>query len=194
MATITESSSTLPPPTDLGTPSTPNPDFAIQDDEDTKTAVDSPGSDPLSSSNDEDDERRSRSRSRQPRPRFLARKSSTIVVPRDHPHIDLDLEIDPEEFKRNHEFAPDDARAMSPRRSSSDLARLGEGVRESLVAQSRTLQSSLAALAQRIEVVRNDHVKLEKENKLLQDYIGGLTRNMAAAGTSSSGLGKGRKL
>lgn len=44
--------------------------------------------------------------------------------------------------------------------------------------QAKALQSSLQALAERIEAVKSDHDKLESENKFLQDYIGGLTRNM----------------
>jgi predicted nucleic acid-binding Zn-ribbon protein len=44
--------------------------------------------------------------------------------------------------------------------------------------QAKALQSSLQALAERIDAVKSDHDKLESENKILQDYIGGLTRNM----------------
>jgi len=44
--------------------------------------------------------------------------------------------------------------------------------------QAKALQSSLQALAERIEAVKSDHDRLESENKFLQDYIGGLTRNM----------------
>lgn len=53
--------------------------------------------------------------------------------------------------------------------------------------QARTLQSSLAALAERIDEVRSDHDKLESENKFLQDYIGGLTRSMSGSGLGRSG-------
>jgi uncharacterized protein (DUF3084 family) len=45
--------------------------------------------------------------------------------------------------------------------------------------QARNLQSSLAALAEKIDEVKNDHDKLENENRFLQDYIGGLTRTMS---------------
>lgn len=58
----------------------------------------------------------------------------------------------------------------------------------------QTLQSSLAALAERIDEVKFDHDKLESENKFLQDYIGGLTRTMSKGEISStSGSGKGKK-
>jgi hypothetical protein len=56
------------------------------------------------------------------------------------------------------------------------------------------LQSSLAALAERIDEVKSDHDKLESENKFLQDYIGGLTRTMSKGEIGSkSGSGKGKK-
>lgn len=43
----------------------------------------------------------------------------------------------------------------------------------------RTLQSGLNALAEKIELVKSDHEKLERQNVALQDYIGGLTRSMS---------------
>jgi len=56
------------------------------------------------------------------------------------------------------------------------------------------LQSSLAALAERIDEVKSDHDKLESENKFLQEYIGGLTRTMSKGEIgSTSGSGKGKK-
>jgi hypothetical protein len=58
----------------------------------------------------------------------------------------------------------------------------------------QTLQSSLAALAEKIDEVKSDHDKLESENKFLQDYIGGLTRTMSKGEiVSTSGSGKGKK-
>jgi len=74
---------------------------------------------------------------------------------------------------------------------------LERGVRESLKEQARTLQSSLAALAEKIDEVKNDHDKLENENRFLQDYIGGLTRTMSkdnlGRSASSGGRKKGRR-
>lgn len=57
--------------------------------------------------------------------------------------------------------------------------------------QAKALQSSLQALAERIDVVKSDHDKLEKDNKILQDYIGGLTRNMTKSDLTRNT--KGRK-
>lgn len=58
--------------------------------------------------------------------------------------------------------------------------------------QAKALQSSLQALAERIEAVESDHDKLASENKFLQDYIGGLTRNMTKSEVTRSNP-KGRK-
>ncbi|ODM18894.1 hypothetical protein SI65_05511 [Aspergillus cristatus] len=126
-----------------------------------------------SSVSDAETERRGRSE----RPRMASRKpSASILVPRDHPEIEIEEE----------EFPPDDARAMSPRRNSADLERLGKEARHTLQEQAKALQSSLQALAERIDAVKSDHDKLESENKFLQDYIGGLTRNMTKSDTPKS--------
>lgn len=62
-------------------------------------------------------------RGRSERPRMASRKpSASILVPRDHPEIEIEEE----------EFPPDDARAMSPRRNSADLERLGKEARQTL--------------------------------------------------------------
>lgn len=64
-----------------------------------------------------------RGRSRTGRPRMPGRKpSASILVPRDHPEIEIEEE----------EFPPDDARAMSPRRDSADVERLGKEARQTL--------------------------------------------------------------
>lgn len=72
-----------------------------------------------SSISDTETDRRGRSE----RPRMASRKpSASILVPRDHPEIEIEEE----------EFPPDDARAMSPRRNSADLERLGKEARQTL--------------------------------------------------------------
>ncbi|KAI5305338.1 hypothetical protein KEM56_004676 [Ascosphaera pollenicola] len=134
------------------------------------------------SPNDTDSERKSRAE----RPRMASRKpSASILVPSDHPQIEVD----------EQEFPPDDARAMSPRRNSADVEKLSREARETLQQQAKRLQSSLQALAERIDEVKSDHDKLENENKFLQDYIGGLTRTMSSKTeiTSTTGAGKGKR-
>ena len=59
--------------------------------------------------------------------------------------------------------------------------------------QARNLQSSLQALAERIEEVKNDHDKLESENKFLQDYIGSLTQTMSKSEITSTTGAKTKK-
>lgn len=59
---------------------------------------------------------------------------------------------------------------------------------EGTFSHARTLQSGLNALAEKIETVKSDHEKLEKQNVALQDYIGGLTRSMSR--TDLAGKGK----
>ncbi|PGH02171.1 hypothetical protein AJ79_07717 [Helicocarpus griseus UAMH5409] len=125
-------------------------------------------------------------KSRADRPRLASRKpSASILVPRDHPEIEI----------KKEDFPPDDARTMSPRRNSADVEKLSREAREALQKQANTLQSSLQALAERIDEVKSDHDKLENENRFLQDYIGGLTRTMSAKTevTSTSGVGRGRR-
>ena len=55
----------------------------------------------------------------------------------------------------------------------------------SSIRHARTLQSGLNALAEKIEIVKLDHEKLEKQNLALQDYIGGLTRSMSKTDLTS---------
>lgn len=75
---------------------------------------------PHSLSNSSDSEGESERRGR---PRMPGRKSSgTIIVPRDHPEIEIATE----------EFPPDDARAMSPRRNSADVERYAQEAKKSL--------------------------------------------------------------
>lgn len=59
------------------------------------------------------------------RPKMASRKSSgTIIVPREHPRVEL---------KEGDEvFDEDDARAMSPRRSSQDLEKMSQDARAQL--------------------------------------------------------------
>ncbi|KIW55094.1 hypothetical protein PV05_07402 [Exophiala xenobiotica] len=109
-------------------------------------------------------------RTRMERPRLGDRqRSNTIIVPKGRDVVQ----------REKPQYPPTDARAMSPRRNSHDIERLERDVRQSLKEQARNLQSSLAALAEKIDEVKNDHDKLENENRFLQDYIGGLTRTMS---------------
>jgi len=111
------------------------------------------------------------------------KSSGTIIVPRDQPNIELVEE----------EYGPEDARTMSPRRTSEEVTRLGENARQALEQQAKELQESLLQIVERVESVKSEHEKLEGGNKFLQDYIGELmqTSNLTASG-AGKGKGKGK--
>ncbi|RKF65971.1 putative bzip transcription factor [Erysiphe neolycopersici] len=112
------------------------------------------------------------------RPQLATRKSSgTIIVPREHPHVEL--------REGEEEFDEDDARAMSPRRNSRDIEKMSEEAREQLQQHAKLLQKSLLDIFVRIEAVKEEHDKLDNNNKFLQKYIGNLmsTSKITSGGT-----------
>ncbi|PHH71707.1 hypothetical protein CDD82_6368 [Ophiocordyceps australis] len=109
------------------------------------------------------------------RPRLPSRKSSgPLVVPRDSSAVGP---VEPQ-------FGPDDVRAMSPRRTGEDLDKMGKQAREELHRHAKALQESLINIFNRIEAVREEHDKLDNNNKFLQKYIGDL---MSTTKITSSG-------
>ncbi|TKA33435.1 hypothetical protein B0A54_14132 [Friedmanniomyces endolithicus] len=93
-----------------------------------------------------------------PRPALPTRKSSgTLIMPRDQPQATTDASLD-----------STDVRAMSPRRSSGEVDRLGETARRDLLDRAAVLQLSLQALVERVEAVRSEHERLEGGNRFLQ--------------------------
>ncbi|KAI1739281.1 hypothetical protein F4680DRAFT_141996 [Xylaria scruposa] len=112
------------------------------------------------------------------RPRLVTRKSSgTLIVPRDS------TEVGPIE----HEYEADDVRAMSPRRTSEDIENLGREAREELHRHARALQESLLMLFNRIEAVKEEHDKLDSNNKFLQKYIGDLMSTSKITSSNNRG-------
>ncbi|KAH0541735.1 hypothetical protein FGG08_003827 [Glutinoglossum americanum] len=113
----------------------------------------------------------------------IRRCSASIIVHRDSLELELTDEV----------YDEDDARAMSPRRNSQDVQKMGEQARRALEEQARALHSSLLALVDRVESVKSEHDKLEGENKFLQSYIGELmsTSKITATG-ANKGKGKGK--
>ncbi|KAI3573869.1 hypothetical protein IWW34DRAFT_129199 [Fusarium oxysporum f. sp. albedinis] len=110
------------------------------------------------------------------RPRLPQRKSSgPLVVPRDSSAVGP-LEPD---------FGPDDVRAMSPRRTSEDLDRIGKAAREEMRRHAKALQDSLLTIFNRIEAVREEHDKLDNNNKFLQKYIDDLMSTSKITATNS---------
>ncbi|KAF2853441.1 hypothetical protein T440DRAFT_306106 [Plenodomus tracheiphilus IPT5] len=124
----------------------------------------------------------------QARPRLGSRKSSgTIIIPRDSPNIEMKEE--------EEEYDDGDARTMSPRRSSEEIEKMGHDARQALIEQAKQLQASLMEIVDRVEVVKNEHEKLEGGNKFLQSYIGELmnTSKLTSAGAAKTkNKGKGR--
>lgn len=134
-----------------------------------------------SSSSIHEDGTRPSSRALQ-RPKMTSRKSSgTIIVPREHPRVELK--------EGDETFDADDARAMSPRRSSQDLEKMSQDARAQLSQHAKVLQQSLLEIFNRIEAVKEEHDKLDNNNKFLQRYIGDL---MSTSKITSKGAG-GRK-
>ncbi|KAG6000326.1 hypothetical protein E4U21_005604 [Claviceps maximensis] len=112
------------------------------------------------------------------RPRLPSRKSSgPLAVPRDS------LDVGP----NDSHFGPDDVRAMSPRRTSDDIDRMGKEAREELQRHAKLLQESLIAIFNRIEAVRQEHDKLDSNNKFLQKYIGDLMSTTKITATGGRG-------
>jgi hypothetical protein len=108
-----------------------------------------------------EDDDRGRSSSRLSRPKLGSRKSSgTMIVSRDAPTTVVDSD-----------FEDDDVRAMSPRRNSEEVDKLGEDARRDLIEQAQILQTSLQAIVDRVETVKSEHEKLEGGNKFLQSYV-----------------------
>jgi len=132
-------------------------------------------------------DQRSKQDGRLKRPKLPHRmSSSTIIVPRDTPNIEL----------TDEEYGPGDARTMSPRRTSEEVDRLGESARQALIQQAKELQDSLLQIVDKVESVKTEHEKLEGGNRFLQSYIGELmqTSKITATGSSKSkGKGKSSK-
>ncbi|KAF2090964.1 hypothetical protein K490DRAFT_12578, partial [Saccharata proteae CBS 121410] len=121
-----------------------------------------------------------------PRPKLGSRKSSgTIIIPRDSPQVELGEE--------EEEYDENDARTMSPRRTSEEIEKISQEAREALIQQAKALQASLLSIVDRVESVRNEHEKLEGGNRFLQSYIGELmqTSKLTQAGAAKP-RGKGR--
>jgi len=113
------------------------------------------------------------------RPRLGSRKGSgTLIIPRDSPYV----EVKPEE----EEYDEGDARTMSPRRSSEEIDKMGEGARQALIEQAKALQQSLLEIVDRVESVRSEHEKLEGGNRFLQSYIGELMQTSKITSTGAA--------
>ncbi|KAL5344844.1 hypothetical protein ACLOAV_010241 [Pseudogymnoascus australis] len=112
------------------------------------------------------------------RPKFGTRKSSgTMIVLRDAPNIEL---------KEGEEaFHEGDARAMSPRRNSDVLEKMSQEARAQLsqsvradfppghvpLVQAQHAATSRFHISNRLVAIKEEHDKLDNNNKSLQKYI-----------------------
>ncbi|KAH8587150.1 hypothetical protein B0O99DRAFT_37370 [Bisporella sp. PMI_857] len=119
------------------------------------------------------------------RPKLGTRKSGdTNVVSRDDPHIEIQ--------EGEEAFDYDDARAMSPRRSSEDLEKMGQDTKDKLSQHAKNLQESFLKISDRLEAVKKEHDKLDSNNKFLRKYIADLssTLRVPAVGQVSGRSGR----
>ncbi|KAL8915800.1 MAG: hypothetical protein Q9172_006650 [Xanthocarpia lactea] len=131
-----------------------------------------PSSQSTSSASTDTDE--TPNRAKLSRPTIMSRKSSTNVIPREAP-----TEAPPQEFP------PDDARAMSPRRSSEETDKMLVSARLSIERRAQDMQSGLEAIANQIETVSRNCESLDRQNQALQDAIGDMTRSLSRESLNS---------
>ncbi|KAL8859108.1 MAG: hypothetical protein Q9178_004371 [Gyalolechia marmorata] len=132
-----------------------------------------PSSQSTSSASTDTDE--TPNRAKLSRPTIMSRKSSgTNVIPREAP-----TEAPPQEFP------PDDARAMSPRRSSEETDKMLVRARLSIERRAQDMQSGLEAIANQIETVSRNCESLDRQNQALQDAIGDMTRSLSRESLNS---------
>ncbi|KAI4249627.1 MAG: hypothetical protein L6R40_000416 [Gallowayella cf. fulva] len=109
------------------------------------------------------------------RPQLVSRKSSgTNIIPREAPTA-----------APPQNFPPDDARAMSPRRSSEETDKMLVSARLSIERRAQDMQSGLDAIATQIETVSKNCESLDQQNQALQDAIGDMTRSLSRESLSS---------
>ena len=84
-----------------------------------------------------------------------------MVIPRESTYVELEDE----------EYDEDDARTMSPRRTSEEIEEMGKEARERMVAQAKELQQSLLEVVEKVQSVKSEHEKLEGGNRFLQSYV-----------------------
>ncbi|KAH8150035.1 uncharacterized protein LAJ45_05721 [Morchella importuna] len=113
--------------------------------------------------------------------REVMRSSQDRVASREEPDV---VERGRSPVVEREIYAEDDARSMSPRRNSEELERIGREAKAMLEQQAKTLQSGLLALLDRVDKVREEHDKLEGENRFLQEYIGSLMATSKITGDS----------
>jgi len=123
--------------------------------------------------------------------RDAIRKSSIDSVRHENSEDSAVVQLEDDSERRDElDFDEMDARTMSPRRPNEEVESFAAEAKIGLEKQAKELQESLLALLDRVDKVREEHDKLEGENKFLQDYIGHLMQTSkitGAGGIKSSG-------
>ncbi|KAH7012406.1 hypothetical protein B0J12DRAFT_445265 [Macrophomina phaseolina] len=100
-------------------------------------------------------------------PKLGRRKSSgTIIIPRDNLQVELGDE--------DEEYDENDARTMSPRRTSEEIEKISQEARQALIQQTKALQASLLSIVDHVESLRRENEKLQRGNRFLQSYVASL--------------------
>ncbi|KAH7063233.1 hypothetical protein B0J12DRAFT_533464, partial [Macrophomina phaseolina] len=99
------------------------------------------------------------------RPKLGLRKSS-MIIPRDNPQVELGDE--------DEDYDENDARRMSPRRTSEEIEKISQEARETLIEQTKALQASFLDIVDRVELLRRENELLEGANGILQSYVASL--------------------
>ncbi|KAL8970459.1 MAG: hypothetical protein Q9183_001518 [Haloplaca sp. 2 TL-2023] len=103
------------------------------------------------------------------RPKMTSRKSSdTMIIPRDAPTV-----------APKKEFPPDDARAMSPRRSIEETDKIGGDAKSFIVQEQLNKQTALADLRTKVDSIRENADNLDSNNQAIQGAIGEMTRSLS---------------
>ncbi|MCJ1309486.1 hypothetical protein MMC25_003146 [Agyrium rufum] len=112
--------------------------------------------------------------------------SSSMIIPRD-------AVVNP---TPSEEYPPDDARAMSPRRTGAETDKLGDEARDNVRRHAIEQQQKLSEIADELDEAKAAHERIERQNVALQEYIGGLTQHVSQTkglSSSSSSPSKGKK-
>ncbi|KAI9665361.1 MAG: hypothetical protein M1831_001798 [Alyxoria varia] len=135
---------------------------------------------------DQTSPRSQRAGKRLERPKLGSRKSSgSIIIPRDSPNVEV----------KDEKYDDNDARAMSPRRSSDELQAMGKDARSALEEEAKSLQDNIQEMLQRVASVKSEHQKLQSQNVFLQSYIGELMQSSKMTSAAApKGKGKGRNV
>ncbi|KAL8951853.1 MAG: hypothetical protein Q9222_002201 [Ikaeria aurantiellina] len=77
------------------------------------------------------------------------------------------------------DFPPDDGRALGPRRSTEETDKMRVSARQSIEKRAQDMQSGFEAIATQIESVSKNCESLDRQNQALQDTIGDMKKSLS---------------